>query len=138
MNPGRDYRLFGQLAGVRGGDPIYPARGLPEKLGYEADGDWWLYLVDDGKDLSEGMATRSSAAGWVAGGSSVYRKNTDGFDTWVSDPDAHTPSWLSWQEFRRCVLAVPDCDAKWRAVVAAMGSMENEGFETRVVFWFDN
>lgn len=48
INPGRNYELFGRLAGVRQSLPsggVKP-RGLPSQVGYAAYSDFWLYIVD--------------------------------------------------------------------------------------------
>lgn len=49
INPGRNYRIFGALAGVRHGQPkgCVPARGIPPDLAWQAHGDWWVYVTDD-------------------------------------------------------------------------------------------
>jgi hypothetical protein len=36
MNPGRNYAIFGKIAGLRGGDALIEPRGFPNDAGYEA------------------------------------------------------------------------------------------------------
>lgn len=59
----------------------------------------------------------------------------------VVDPDWHTPSWLSREEWVT-VLAqdFKDVPVQYRAVSDVMRRFENESYSyiTRVVFWFDN
>jgi hypothetical protein len=49
VNPGRDYAVFGCLAGVRRGQPagLVPPRGIPDDLGWSCHGDWYLYITDN-------------------------------------------------------------------------------------------
>jgi hypothetical protein len=133
----RNYKAFGQLAGVRSvGSPIFPVRGLPSELAWNSNSDWWLFITPDG-DISEGYASPEKAASWVASGCSTYQQDRHGKDSFVSNPDWHTPSWLSGEEWRRAIDGL-EFGHEYRAVGAALSSLESEGFETRVVFWFDN
>ena len=59
------------------------------------------------------------------------------YENWGSD--AHTPSWLTLDEFR---LAYKNSDG-YRdpvldAIISAMETLESNGHNTRIVFWFDN
>jgi hypothetical protein len=75
INPGRDYRMFGILAGVRSDDePMFPVRGLPEKHSLTVLWDNQYYVTDDGAEDSE-TVTRAKAEGWVE----------KGYSTWVGD-----------------------------------------------------
>lgn len=136
---GRHYGLFAKLADVRnypgwGITPVASARGLPDDSGWEVDDDYWFYVNDTGS----GEATeRKRAEGWVASKSSRWK---DDERNWVSNPDAHTPSWLTPDEWEQAlsdpkVTTIPD---EYRAFLAAMRSLQQLGNEVRAVFWFDN
>ncbi len=123
INPGRNYAVFGFLAGVRREGPAVVApRGMPADAAYESKDD---------NDL------------WVARGSSKYIKDKDGKNAWVSHPGWHTHSWMTTNEFEKAVsLAIAEHpqypEPEYTAIIAAMRSFEKQGFEARVVFWFDN
>lgn len=151
MNPGRNYDMFGFLAGIRGdGPPVVPPsdRGIPDEMAYEAANDWWLfinYADDDENDDDTGMCTPTAAKSYHQMGSR-YRgtvTTTDKRPQYVEHPDWHTPSWLTPDEWEQalglyCALnpqyPVPD---EYDAMLAAMRSLEGNN-EVRVVFWFDN
>lgn len=141
----RHYGIFARLADVRNGwdiEAVAADRGIPDDLGYEARGKYRLYITEDtGGDSS--YVTPLKAARWVANGSSKYVKDSSGNDAWVTDPDAHSESWCTPDELMAVVSYKPDGkvfgDAhEYRAVLAAMRSLEADGFEARLVFWFDN
>lgn len=130
INPGRNYTLFGYLAGVRRDvTPVVPPRGVPRDLAWAASDDYWLWL--EGKD-------RARAARWVEQGDSVYRHNDAGEPQWVSHPDYHTHSWLTPDEFEKALVLAGETTGEYRALLAAMRSLEKDGDKVRLVFWFDN
>lgn len=162
INPGRNYWLFEIMAGVRGRNALFEPRGIPNDMAYSAWGEYWLYLTEDDRD-EEGCASREQAARWVASGSSVYYPELEGLPKRVSDPDAHSMSWLTLPEMRRVMteyrircekgnaaaiaptngqaiatLIPLRQDPKWHALIAVMTSLEESGYESRLVFWFDN
>ena len=128
----RDYEIFGLMAGVRGGIAIYPPKGLPDKetLSFDFKNSYYLWIYED----SERGATESNAARWVAAGYSSYVEE----DKAVTDPDAHTPSWLTKMEFENVLKRLDYTSIEYDAVLAAMESFELNGFDARIVFWFDN
>lgn len=151
MNPGRDYALFGTLAGVRGeGPPVVEPRGYPKDAGWRARGDYEYAVVADDEKLGEWLVGGENAcsiadaerwrARWLEGPLAEPRHGLVGK---VADPDAHTESWLTLAEFK---LAIRNreaqhrypVDPEYRALVAALDVLEDAGLETRVVFWFDN
>lgn len=133
INPGRYYRLFGRLAGVRGGTALVPPRGYPDDAAYNADGDHWLFIHDAGGD---NCVTPSRAIEYVGSYGSRYKLDSDGKAAWVSDPDWHSHTWLTPDEFAAALL--PDAQPTYRALLAAMRSLEGEGYAVRIVIWFDN
>lgn len=137
INPGRNYELFGKIAGVRSGGQMFPLRGLPSPLGYKARGDYEIFVVDHETDL-EGHVSRDDADRWVANGSSRY---TDERKVFVTDPDAHSMTWLSSAEWRAVLESGPfewgEPDVDYFAMLAAMDEIERRGHTARVVIWFD-
>lgn len=144
---GRHYGVFSALADVRNyGDEIKPiaeCRGVPKNAGYSALDDYRYYVtenkIDGGNECSKETAER-----WVKNGSSQW---WDDKHTWVTDPDAHSESWLSLQEFKDALSTTWQHEGEekrfidiedYNAVVAAMESLESQGMTSRVVFWFDN
>jgi hypothetical protein len=135
INPGRDYDLFAALAGVRGGDAkaIFPARGLPTTLGYEAIDSNYLYITDE-TDM-EGTCTFQTAATWIENNGCHYLNENKRH---VSNPDHHTHSWLTTEEFAQVLGFVNGVGIEYRALLAAMYVLNQDEYEARVVFWFDN
>jgi hypothetical protein len=131
----RDYKMFGLLAGVRRGSPIYPPRGLPENLSFDVKSAFHLFIIDDDGNDGEGFVTRKKAEEWVSQG---YSKYLD--DKYITYPDWHTPSWLTSKEYEDVLRAREEdteygtVDQEWYAILAAMKSLKN----ARFVFWFDN
>lgn len=130
----RFYETFGFLAGVRGDGPvIVPPRGIPEDLSYMANGEYWLY-IDKNATTSFANDNRyicpEDAARWERQGCKIKDGN------WVENPDAHTPSWLTFEEFKAAIANAPS--AYYNAIVKSMEELEFAGYTTRVVFWFDN
>jgi len=141
INPGRNYNLFGLLAGVRGDGEIFEVRGLPENLGWSASGDATLYITE-GSD-EDGCCTLAKAESYVQWGSTIY-KDANGKPVKVDHPDWHSHSWLTVDEFQQVLDAyVSHFDQpvglEYRALLAAMRALEDEGKnDVRLVFWFDN
>ena len=140
INPGRNYRIFGYLAGVRDDEveQVAPLRGFPEDAGYAAHGDEWLYIVEE-ETREKGCASRENAESWVKYGSK-YKLDADGKPTHVSHPDWHSHSWVTSDEWEKAIKK--DKDDSWcfqyGAMLAALRYLEKKGCQTRIVFWFDN
>ena len=163
MNPGRNYWMFGVLSkGVRTDfDDGFEPKGIPDfdSLGYVSRNDYTMYITDN-KDDEERNTTLSQAIKWSTGAypsSTLYYRNpTDDKPTWVSDPDWHSASWLSTEEYEKAIQIYKDICRKanqtnpeynpieeaiipeYDAILAAMKSLESNGKVCRVVFWFDN
>lgn len=137
-NLGRNYQMFGRMAGVRReGIAVVQPRGYPDDMGYEAEHDATLY-VDDKSSEESGFCSTARAEGWVKSGSSERWKGTT---TRISNPDWHTPSWLTGDEFKKAIEEYQsggEKDVSYLAALAAMKMFEAEGYESRIVFWFDN
>jgi hypothetical protein len=155
INPGRDYALFGKLAGVRSDTPsLFSVRGLPNDLGYSAQRDSRLYIVENNSTREDGCATLERANQWVKDRGGKIHYNKEGKPTWVDHPDWHSHSWLSVGEFDAVLIATANityeheeigtshkhgpCDDYYYALLAAMYDLKSRGNEVRVVFWFDN
>lgn len=133
MSPGRYYRLFGKIAGVRCDGQMIEQRGLPADVGYSAKSDNELYIIDGDTD-SEGCCTRAQAEQWVQ-----YRSRyTDDRKVSVTHPDWHSHSWCSPQELRAVLESLPDEPVTYWALLAMLEEVERRGKRARIVFWFDN
>ena len=93
---GRNYKLFGLMAGVRMDIALIEPRGIPDDCGYTAKSD---------------------------------------FIEW--DTDAHTPSWLTYDEMNDVIQHMNSICTEAIAVLAVMKVMNAE-VPTRIIFWFDN
>lgn len=154
IRPGRNYRVFEALAGVRGDEAraVVPPRGVPEDMGWFTAGEYCEYVVTDEAAVArwnadrERAVTRERAERWVSSGASVWVDGPDAEPRHgsivgrITGPDWHTPSWLTTDEFARAIeQGTEDFPAaEWHAVVAAMRELERRGNEARAVFWFDN
>lgn len=96
---GRDYVLFGFLAGVRHPcQVIVPPRGVPKdpEMSYSASSRYFLNVVDD-TDTARvvyrtNSVTRTEAESYVNTGASRY---VDSNKKKIIEPGFHTPTWLS-------------------------------------------
>ncbi len=134
INPGRDYFLFGRLAdGVRGDGPaLVPARGMPKDAAWSARDDGFLFITEDGQ--GDKCCTVENARQWSPW---TEWKIHD----YVAHPDWHSHSWATADEWEKAVepcLTGERVEYAYAAVLAAMRSFEANGYESRVVFWFDN
>jgi hypothetical protein len=145
FNPGRNYTMFGVLAGVRGQykDSFEPKGRIPFNLmGCSARHDLY-YFIDDKED--ERTVTEEQA-----------KKYSESYgceiidESWVRCPDYHSHSWMSSKELEKVYKSYKkyasnewgskmDVPVEWKAILAAMKALENDGEnEVRVLFWFDN
>lgn len=100
FNLGRNYTIFSLMAGVRSHENkriIYQARGLPENIGWMAEYDNELYVVD-GDTSEDRHVSRETALGWISRGVSRW---TNDSKKWVTHPDYHSHSWLTADELDR-------------------------------------
>jgi hypothetical protein len=149
-NPGRNYTLFGILAGVRGQykDSFEP-KGMvdTEEMGWASRGDAYMFIVDRPREEihEEGCCSREDAERWTQYGCQIIE------DKWIEHPDWHSHSWMSIEEleeaFERYKVhatqewgeLIHDVPLEYRALLASMKALEDGGEnEVRVVFWFDN
>jgi len=90
----------------------------------------WMYVCEP---VGEGCCTPSRAEAWVERGSSRYK---DAEKMFVSNPDWHSHSWLTTDEYASVVEGTGE--PEYEAILAAMRSFEEGGAKARIVFWFDN
>ena len=146
INPGRNYVLFGKIAGVRGGRELFAPRGLPKDLGFYSQEDSRFFIVDEPDESGE-YVTLEQAKKYEQYGSTIIEQN--GKPTWVTHPDWHGHTWLTPDELSECYVAAVDqlnrewgpgsdlCD-EYHALLAAMRCLESRNNSVRVVIWFDN
>lgn len=143
INPGRNYDVFEKLAGVRGelSNAIVQPRGLPDDLSWESSDDYWRWISYKG-EVSD-CVSPEKAEQWHRYGAPYKGTVGDGDDRprYVGDPDAHTPSWVTVDEFAQALEAATRYGAagvQYRALLAAMRVLRQDNRDVRLVFWFDN
>lgn len=144
INPGRNYVIFGFLAGVRydvnkGLEP----KGLPNDLGYMSMRDSRLFITDDGE--GDGETTLTNALRWNKDYRCKLYNGSDDKPIWVDHPDWHSHSWLTTKEYSKVLSLYSKHPDNWGsaieyyALLSAMKTLEKGGnYEARIVFWFDN
>jgi hypothetical protein len=141
ISPGRDYDMFELLAGVRGGIPKYEPRGLPDDINWMTREEFSLYVDDEATEDTEDGVTRARADSWVEQG---YSRYMDDRRVHVTNPDWHTPSWLTLDELHEVLVCRKHLAADWEPGVAygmclaAMRYLQDNDHDSRLVFWFDN
>lgn len=105
FHSGRNYTMFSLMANVRNydGNTLFSPKGLPTPLGYEAKYDNELYVIkDEDYHDQERYVSRTVAEGWVGKGISLW---TDPSMKWVTHPDWHSHSWLTFEELQQVKAA---------------------------------
>lgn len=136
INPGRNYDIFGLIAGVRREElKLFDPRGIPDDVAWSARFDNEIFIHET---PGEGYVTPETAANWVELGASRY---TDDTQKWVTSPDHHTHTWLTPDEWEQVIThesLTYGADDDYFAMLAAMRELEKRGNLVRVVIWFDN
>lgn len=140
INPGRNYQMFGLLAGVRVNiKPLVKPRGLPTDVGYSAQEDNQHYISDE---PDENNVTLKQAEDWVRRGISQFVNGSSGQPVWVTDPDWHTHSWLNPTEWEQALTTYDATNypiqIEYVVLLKILKAFEEAGREARIVFWFDN
>lgn len=143
VSAGRNYEMFGLLAGVRGSKPLYPPKGIPDDIGWVVQEEYTLWVTDNICDCGERRCTPADAERWVRSGSSKWY---DDKCHWVTHPDWHTPSWLTMAELENVIEKFDQLyydethtpSRRYVAIHGMMAEMERHCIQTRFVFWFDN
>ena len=142
LNPGRNYTLFGILAGVRDwpedDNKMFEPKGLPEfELSYAAKDSLYLYVGDDNE---EHTCTLEQAQRW---GRKIIN-DSDGKPWMTEHPDWHSHTWLTTKELAQAYRWYKQATGyapclEFRVLLKMMKELENKGQnEVVVVFWFDN
>ena len=142
INPGRSYWMFNRMAGIRGYSEtaLFKPKGLPENCSGESDSAAHLFICELECECGESRyISKESAESQIQKG---YAKKHPTKDFYITNSDLHSHSWLTPDEFGKCLQGMPREDRKWLikyfAVFEAMNVFKKEGYETRIVFWFDN
>jgi hypothetical protein len=124
-------------------DICLPLKGFPgdvDEKSIEED----AFTVDDEASESDigdilddfRFCTREQAEEWVEEQDSILIKNGYG----VTDPETFGQSWASLSEVKNVLHLCEQHKVQGvhilRALVAAMDSLEKDGFNTRIVYWF--
>lgn len=157
INPGRSYVIFGAMAGVRvdetDGLKTMKAKGMPDfnSLGWDSRSDYTLFITEDGSD--SGDCSLADAERWAKDGrlacwgSDFKPCEKPILNGRIEGPDWHSHTWLTLREYRRALrtakMYMIKQEWKWdepeyEAIAAAMARLEREGYESRLVLWFDN
>lgn len=146
LNPGRDYDMFGIMAGVRyPSNKLFEPRGLPKNLSYEAESDV-IYFVNNNPDLKNVSGFCTSAQAEEYNESYLKYKSyyglvggyVDESKTKVYNSDWHSHSWLNLEEYKKCVNQRDSIFIKYEIILDIMEGFEKRGHDCRLVFWFDN
>lgn len=143
LNAGRNYLMFGILCkGVRTNPTFsFEGKGLPENLGLYARVDSRLFISDSSPD-EEGHCSMEEAERYSRVGHKIIEQQ--GKPTWVEHPDWHSHTWLTLEEFEAALnFYNENAQPKWElpeyeAILAAMKRFDEMGYDTRLIFWFDN
>lgn len=92
------------------------------------------FTINDTNPFHGKEVTESTAHEYVKSGQSIYRD--DGLQ--VTNPDYHSHTWLTIREFASILKSVTGYSVEYTAILAAMDTFNTIGFDTRIVFWFDN
>lgn len=147
LNLDRNYGLFSALAGVRkGSEKIkhFKLRGVPKDIGFIVESDYTLLVVAGEDTHEEGCCTEYRAERYLESYGSVVweEKKEDSKFYRITNPDWHSPSWLNLKELKIAYerylkydnLVIPLIEG----YIVLMNKLEELGFQTRIVFWFDN
>ena len=161
---GRNYALFGFLAGVRGeGKPIVEARGYPSDASWDTNKDFYMWIGEPSNDDDDRTVSLETALDWNNRYGTRILYKDDGKPARVANPDWHTPSWLTWDELLSAVTLTEKKHREWlktdhsnpmlnthyknnlnqylieyKVILNTMETFNRAGYSTRVVFWFDN
>lgn len=144
INPGRNYWMFGLIAGVRCEfEESLEPKGLPDNLGWYSEQDAHCYINDEYADDDNEYVTLETAKKWEGYGEKIIY-HTDGKPWKVTHPDWHSHTWLTTEEFKNVVNVYNEKDqgknkeVEYEALLSLMQSLESNECEARLVIWFDN
>ena len=140
---GRDYSMFGALAGVRERDVecLYEPKGFPDGSSAVDEG-YGLLVVEDEKMKDEDWSEcikESEALELVKRGKPLFSYYNSQY---MADPDWHTPSYLSYTELENVLTMFKEntgrSNTHIESILGSMKPFHKEGTDVRFVFWFDN
>ncbi len=148
ISPPRDYRMFAALAGVRADEnehPLIVPRGFPGVSSSDTFNEFHLCVVSDSEtDVGPRDIRQSYTNELIDKGVARVVIPPGRSAAWLTDPDFHTPGWLTCQEIiaslDHCGYERSELSVEFRIVLAAMDMLDQEyGTDhSRLVFWFDN
>jgi hypothetical protein len=141
INPGRNYELFSELSGVRGG---YGTRPIATP-GWPEDASWGAKLsnqinISDSAESGYNHIGRSvsvtDARILVENGTCQYIKDKIGNNIALTHPDWHSHGHCTVRQMSNALRgnSLPE----YRAMLAAARSLERDGMEVRFIFYYDN
>jgi hypothetical protein len=147
--PGRNYAMFGILAGVR--DHYAPHSFTPkgilpeEKQSWAVRDDLYLVITEDGKGHNE--TTLENAKLWSS--ESELIKDKDGKPVRILQPDWHNHSWMTIEELEKAYKLYKKYIKSegeegripfgFKMILKVMKALEDNGKnDVLLVFWFDN
>jgi len=138
FSPGRNYTMFGILAGVRDNpEKGFEPKGLPEfELSYGVMDDLYMYVDSEERNT----CTLEQAERWGR----RIEKDKDGNPWRTEHPDWHSHSWMTAKELAQAYRWYKkETDYKpsleYRVILKIMKALEDDGKnEVALVFWFDN
>jgi hypothetical protein len=119
FNPGRDYCMFDVISGVRGDSGgLFPDRGLPEDISYDAKRQFFARSAEEGEPTDE------------------------------PDPDIHSVTWLTTDEYMACIVEAwldPEVmeggsgpGVAYQVIGVTLQAFKDRGLDARVIIGFDN
>jgi len=157
INLGRNYTMFGFLAGVRREAPGgFSPKGLPEhSLSFRAHEEYFISIYE--KENPTDPDSRYTDGEWEISLEQAHRYERygckiverDGKPFEISNPDYHSATWLTAKElgdayrkynaYCRKVDGWSKIPSEYKTVLQMMKTLEDGGNNNvEVVFWFDN
>lgn len=132
---GRNYEMFGFMASVRSDKTLFKPKGLPEDCSWRVNFENEIFVYNNGMNIpTEHHTTPQNAEHWVKSGLSKWVNDSK---TKITHPDWHSHSWLTIDEFAKCIRGM-EYNTYYKIALATMRAAKKLGFEVRLVFWFDN
>ena len=158
------YEVFARLAGVRGerSSAIVPPRGFPTDASSQAISACTLSIVySNDQEVGGNAVSFQDAGAWVSRGKSqffgvmrpvtvtftpnggvpetkVYYEDVAGQPARITDPDFHSFTWLTTEEFEHAIRQVTNVPQDYEAVICAMRKLKATDYDVRILLWFDN
>lgn len=147
LHPGRNYGVFAGMAGVRGKfDWSFQPKGYPKDLGWWAASELFMHVVPDEETPMNKQVCKTQADKWVSYGYSTRDPLQVNNPNVITNPDYHSASWLTTQEFALVIHNLNKADedgtnyvdTTYTSILAMMQTLEASGNICRLVFAFDN